>query len=104
LCMRAGAPACVSVCPAQDSPYWMYTVGPSGEMTPLLPSASFTRRQDLPIVCSLNGAVYAARTEWLRQHRSFLSPETVAYQMPFERSLDIDTENDFRQLQIILGK
>jgi CMP-N,N'-diacetyllegionaminic acid synthase len=103
-CREAGAPACVSVCLAQESPYWMYTLADGGKMQPLLPVAPATRRQDLPAAYSLNGAVYIARAEWLRERRSFLQPETVAYVMPLERSLDIDTEADLLQLQAILGK
>jgi CMP-N,N'-diacetyllegionaminic acid synthase len=36
-----------------------------------------------------------ARTEWLRRTRSFISPHTVAQVMPAERSIDIDTLQDF---------
>lgn len=103
-CVETGAPACVSVTPAQESPYWMYTVAEAGRMQPLLPQAAATRRQDLPPVYSLNGAVYVARAGFLQERRSFLQPETVAYVMPVERSLDIDTEADLLQLQTILGK
>lgn len=104
LCIELDAPACVSVCLAQESPYWMYTLGSRGELAPLLPSVQATRRQDLPAVYSLNGAVYVANRTWLRKHRSFLHPDTVAYVMPSERSVDIDTENDLLQLQIFLEK
>jgi N-acylneuraminate cytidylyltransferase len=43
----------------------------------------------------LNGAVYAAGTDALRRMGSFLGPETVAHVMPRERSIDIDTLEDF---------
>lgn len=102
-CVAAGAPACVSVCESQESPYWMYTLRPDARMVPLLPSPAVTRRQDLPRVYALNGAVYVARTEWLVRERTFLGPETVAFEMPVERSVDIDSESDFVQLQVYLG-
>lgn len=51
----------------------------------------------------LNGAIYVARTEWLLDQRSFLTRETVAYEMPLGRSLDIDTEEDFMKLQVLAG-
>lgn len=103
-CMRTKAPACVSVALAQESPYWMYTIGDNGAMRPLLAGTSATRRQDLPAVYSLNGAVYVARTEWLLSERTFLHEHTVAHIMPAERSLDIDTEFDIAQLEMILRK
>jgi CMP-N,N'-diacetyllegionaminic acid synthase len=101
-CMSHGAPACVSVCLAQESPYWMYTLHPDDRLKPLLPSRPATRRQDLPAVYSLNGAVYIARTDWLRREKTFITQDTIAYEMPIERSLDIDTESDLLHLQTIL--
>ena len=93
---RLHAPACVSVVAAEQSPYWMYHVGPDAQLQPLLQTAhGASRRQDLPPVFVLNGAVYVARTDWLRQHKRFVGPETVAYPMPPERSIDIDTLDDF---------
>lgn len=102
-CLARSAPACVSVCVAQESPYWMYTLNSGGHLDPLVPVPAITRRQDLPPVYSLNGAIYLAEHEWLTRHRTFISRETVAYEMPVERSIDIDTESDFLQLQILLG-
>jgi CMP-N-acetylneuraminic acid synthetase len=94
--LSEGAPAAVSVAPVEQSPYWMYRLTPSHALEAILSlPAGITRRQDLPPVYALNGAVYAADVAWLRQSRSFLSPETVAHVMPIERSIDIDTADDF---------
>ncbi len=51
-------------------------------------------RQSLPQVYALNGAVYVAKIDWLLREGTFLTDQTVAYIMPRERSLDIDTELD----------
>jgi CMP-N,N'-diacetyllegionaminic acid synthase len=93
--LAAQAPACVSVCAANESPYWMFSLGEHARLKPLLDSPAATRRQDLPPVYVLNGAVYAARTDALKRIGSFLGPETVAHVMPRERSIDIDTLDDF---------
>jgi CMP-N,N'-diacetyllegionaminic acid synthase len=91
-----GAPSCVSVTEAEQSPYWMYALEADRRLRALLPApATASRRQDLPAAYVLNGAVYAARTAWLRQHRSFLAESTVAHLMPRRRSIDIDTLEDF---------
>ena len=42
----------------------------------------------------LNGAVFLACVEWYRRNQRFLSPETVVWRMPPERSIDIDGEFD----------
>lgn len=97
------APACVSVTEVEQSPYWMYTLSGDDRLYSVLESQpNFSRRQDLPPVYVLNGAIYIAKIDWLLQTRSFLSPETVAYKMPKDRSLDIDDETDFQRfIQII---
>lgn len=93
----SGAPSCVTVCEAQQSPYWMYRVGESAVLEPFAAvPPGVTRRQDLPRVYALNGAVYVADATWLRASRSFLGPQTVAQVMPIERSIDIDTPADFK--------
>jgi N-acylneuraminate cytidylyltransferase len=52
----------------------------------------------------LNGAVYVAEIAWLRRSRGFLTDQTVAYVMPGERSVDIDTERDFLLAESILAR
>ena len=92
----SSAPACVSVCTVEQSPYWMYRMDDQGRLSPLIDTrARLARRQDLPPVFIPNGAVYIADVSWLRASRTFLSPQTVAYVMPTGRSLDIDTADDF---------
>lgn len=96
LMLERGTPSCVSVCEADQSPYWMYRVETNSKLKRLLPEMEgITRRQDLPPIYVLNGAIYIARIDWLRANRSFVGEETVAYLMPKERSLDIDTAQDF---------
>lgn len=92
----SGAPACVSVSLVEQSPYWMYHIVDTSHLLPIVESPiAATRRQDLPPVYALNGAIYVADVTWLRSTRSFVTRETVAYPMPAERSIDIDTTADF---------
>ncbi|MDV6376980.1 acylneuraminate cytidylyltransferase family protein [Sporosarcina sp. GW1-11] len=94
--METQSPACVSVTEAESSPYWMYSVDEGGLMHPLIKQDQFSvRRQDLPRVFSLNGAVYVADINWLQKNKTFLTKETSAYIMPRDRSYDIDNEEDF---------
>lgn len=90
------APACVTVTEPEKSPYWMYTLQENSLLQPLIPQKEFAaRRQDLPSVYALNGAVYVASKEWLLETESFLTDQTTAYIMPKSRSYDIDDEADF---------
>ena len=92
---KVGAPACVSVCGVEESPYWMYTLAGGDRLVSLLPATAVTRRQDLPPAYILNGAIYIAEINWLKSSRTFTTHETVGYVMPRARSIDIDTYEDF---------
>jgi CMP-N,N'-diacetyllegionaminic acid synthase len=98
-CQRVadGAPACVSVVTVEQSPYWMFRLDAFDRLHPLLDTPLPARRQDLPDVFMLNGAVYAARTTFLHEYRGFIGPGTEAHRMPRERSIDIDTVDDLQR-------
>ena len=96
LMLARNAPSCVSVTEVEQSPYWMYRVEPDDRLASLLPPPPrASRRQDLPVVHTLNGAIYLARVDWLLAQGGFVNEGTVGYQMPRERSIDIDTADDF---------
>lgn len=95
-CIERNAPACVTMT-AVSPPELMFRIDQAGTVAPVLGWGGIAmRRQDLPDAYVLNGAVYAARSRWLRSTGGFLNEETVAYIMPQERSLDIDTEFDVK--------
>lgn len=101
-CLDSDAPACVSVCEVEDSPYWMYTLQQE-RLVPVIDS-NFLRRQELPQVYMLNGAIYVADTHWLLEGGGFISERTVAYRMPRSRSIDIDMVGDLERFMIELER
>jgi N-acylneuraminate cytidylyltransferase len=102
-CHTAGAPACVSGCEPAKSPYWMFHLGDDGTLRPVIESEELkSRRQDLPAVFAPNGAVFVARVPWYRQHLTFFGPDTVAYVMPPERSVDVDSALDLALVTTLL--
>ena len=50
-----------------------------------------------------NGAVYCAWTSWLRETRLFDSGRVVAHAMPLERSIDVDTMDDFKEAERLMS-
>lgn len=102
LAEASGAPSVVSVCEPEDHPGWMYRLDDAARLEPLLPVPAAVRRQDLPPVYALNGAMYFARTDWLIATRSFLADDTRGYPMPADRSVDIDTPLDWRVAEMLL--
>ena len=96
-CAAPDAYACVSVTKVEKS-HWMYFLDERGHMVPLLGSDASPAR----VVYLLNGAVYVARTDWLKNTGTFVTPETLAYVMPASRSLDVDTELDLKVFDALL--
>lgn len=87
-----GTDAVVGVMAVQHRPYWMKTIDDDGWMRDCIEQAEPTfRRQDLPPVYSVNGAVYVAYRDLLKRAGGWFTGRTAAYITPFERSIDIDT-------------
>ena len=104
MCQEAQAPAAVSICEPSKHPNWMFSCGKDGTLSPFTDNPISTLRQDLPKVYTLNGALYLAKTDWIQQNRSFLSPQTLGYVMPPERSADIDTLLDWEWVELLMSK
>ncbi|NLI91353.1 MAG: acylneuraminate cytidylyltransferase family protein [Peptococcaceae bacterium] len=95
-CIQEDAPVCVSVCLADQNPYWMHTLNEHHRLCPLLKTeAEIKQRQESPRVYVENGAIYVARTDYLLMKKRFITRDTLAYIMPRERSWDIDDDWDF---------
>lgn len=104
-CVLSDADFCVSLTEPKPSPYWMYKLCEDGVLSPLMECHQlFTRRQDLPKVYALNGAVYVADSMALLREKTFLTSSTLGYVMPKSRSLDIDTVEDFKYLEFLLSE
>ena len=104
-CRKFDAPACVSVSVPKKSPYWMFRIDDDHRMHRILEAgADSYRRQNLPLIHGMNGAVYVANTTWFREHSAFVGPETRAYVMPPERAVDLDEPLDLVLLRAIVGQ
>lgn len=97
------APSSVSVYEPAKSPYWSYRTDERGRLVTLLDAElASKRRQELPRAYVLNGAVYVACIDWLREQGRFVTGDTVAHVMPAERSLDVDTAFDLKLVAFYL--
>jgi CMP-N,N'-diacetyllegionaminic acid synthase len=102
-CEKYNVPACVSLVECDKHPSWMFSLDEEKMMLPLIDQPKFLiRRQDAPTVFVLNGAVYVARSKWIRNNAYFISQETMGYVMPRDRSIDIDTPADLQLLKFMV--
>ena len=95
--------AVVSVSPMDRHPYLSKRILADGTLAEFVTSdIAYLRRQDLPPAYALNGALYLNRSESLLRDHTFVPPGTLAYVIPSERSLDVDTPWDFHLVEMIL--
>jgi CMP-N-acetylneuraminic acid synthetase len=59
--------------------------------------------QKLPKLLVDNGSTYWARMEAYRAEKTFYGAKMVGYEMPFQRSVDIDTQDDFDLALAVAG-
>ena len=65
---------------------------------------TIVRRQDTPSCYDLNASIYVWWRDSLLSARHVIQPKTRLYVMPEERSVDIDTELDFRWVEFLMNE
>ena len=102
-CQRK-ANAVVGVTPSSNHPHWTKRIDPDGYVVPFIagPETSAYMRQQLPPAYKLNGALFMVRSKVLAEKKTWCPEEAVAYVMPSERSLDIDSPWDLRFADFLL--
>ena len=98
-----GSLGVASVSEAIENPVLIRRIDSAGVLHPLLPIGSTVRRQDMPKYYHVNGAIYINRAASLTRETS-LNDNPIAYVMPAQRSVDIDSVDDFMQAEGILEK
>jgi len=96
----------ITAMPARRSPYFnLVEVHDDGRVSLAKPLAKpVVRRQDAPKCYDMNASIYVWRHDALFEDPAIFKPETALYIMPEERSIDIDSELDFRIVEMILAE
>jgi len=68
------------------------------------PDDAVLRRQDAPRCFDMNGSIYVWRRQSLLEDQVVFFPSTILYEMPAERSTDVDSEFDFRVVEWLMGE
>jgi CMP-N-acetylneuraminic acid synthetase len=103
------AAAAISVGAYWTPPQWAVSIDAEGRLQEQFeeghlwtgPDESVPRSQALEPLYAPNGAVFTAAVETFRQYEGFYTPDTVGFEMPSIRSVDIDTPEDLRLARAI---
>lgn len=90
--------------PARRSPYFnLVEVGEDGVVRLSKPPAKpIVRRQDAPKCYDMNASIYVWRHDSLFVERAIFQFDTLLFVMPEERSIDIDSELDFKFVEFLM--
>ncbi|MGN4126609.1 cytidylyltransferase domain-containing protein [Lysinibacillus sphaericus] len=92
--------------PSRRSPYFNLVEENSKgfvELSKKLPAA-VVRRQDAPRSFDMNASIYVWKRNAFFDDVSIFTPNTILYEMPEERSIDIDSELDFEFVSFLAEK
>ncbi|MGI2172353.1 cytidylyltransferase domain-containing protein [Shewanella sp. MF05960] len=98
--------ACISVTPANRSPYFNMVVKyESGQISVVNPlEGNFARRQDVPEVFDMTTVVYSTTPKYVLSSKNLFDGKITSIEVPKERAIDIDDIYDFMLAEAILKK
>ncbi|RXH40063.1 acylneuraminate cytidylyltransferase family protein [Bradyrhizobium zhanjiangense] len=104
LLRESGARNVITGAPARRSPYFNLVEQRSDGSVGLSKSANppITRRQDAPRCFDMNASIYVWRVAPFLEQPSVFYPDTRLFEMPEERSIDIDSDLDFALVELLL--
>ena len=94
----------VTATPSRRSPYFnIVEFNQDGKigLSKMIPN-NIVRRQDSPKTYDLNASIYIWKRKAILSQKSLFDDHTGLYIMPEERSIDIDTELDFKLVEYLL--
>ena len=103
---RSGADTLFTVLPlpTDHHPLWAYVDdGNSGLKLVDGSTEPVSRRQDLPASYHREGSIYLARVDSIRRNRSLYGSKVVGFPVDPDRSVNIDTKEDWQRAEALLA-
>lgn len=92
----------ISACQSEHSAYWSFKIK-NKYLEPILGGKYLKlMRQDLPNVCTPNGAIFISTIENILKYKGFYCKKILPYIMPQDRSVDIDSEIEFNLAESLI--
>jgi CMP-N,N'-diacetyllegionaminic acid synthase len=102
---ESGAGNVITAMPSRRSPYFNLVELNANGVVELSKSLKIpvVRRQDAPKCFDMNASIYVWKHHVLFHCNSIFNADTKLYVMPEERSIDIDSELDFRIVELLMS-
>jgi CMP-N-acetylneuraminic acid synthetase len=104
--LDTGADICISVTPANRSPYFNMVKQNEDGYVELVnrPATGVYRRQDAPEVFDITTVVYAAKPEFVLEKNALFDGKVTSVLIPKDRAVDIDDIYDFMLAEAIVKR
>ena len=100
-----GVASVITGAPARRSPYFNLVERDANGVVRLskTPAQPVVRRQDAPPCFDMNASIYVWRRDAFMAEPAVFYRDTLLYEMPEERSVDIDSELDFSIVEMLMA-
>ncbi len=85
-----------------QNPWWAMSLNDRNEIKYSFPDKVKSRSQDLSYVFCPTGAIWWIKAEILKEEKNFHTANSQAWVMPWQRAVDIDTEDDWQLAEILM--
>ena len=92
----------VSVKETDANPYFVLFEENEKGYLEKLKKGKYSRKQDCPMVWEVNGAVYVINADSLKETNLNRFSRIIKYEMPSDKSIDVDTEMDWKLLELLI--
>ncbi len=95
----------ITICESRKNPYFNMIEKKKNKMDLVKKKKKlFKNRQAAPKVYELNASIYLWKKKYLLKSNNLFSNKTHYYKMPYNRSIDIDTQTDFLFVKFLMNK
>jgi CMP-N-acetylneuraminic acid synthetase len=84
------------------NPWWAVVRDPDFRLRNILPESLGRRSQDLPEVFCPTGAIWWATADALRAERTFHTADKRGWEIPWQRAVDVDTQEDWEMAEMLM--
>lgn len=100
-CIDSEAEVMVSVSKVKKHPSSLYYID-DNQISPIIESNTYSRRQDMPPTYEYNGALYISTIDYIQKYKSYKTSHVKPFEMDEYSSIDIDEESDLIYAECLL--
>jgi CMP-N-acetylneuraminic acid synthetase len=94
----------MSVSPFTHTPFAAMELTDEGLLRPCFPQFIGKQSTELPSAWRANGAVHVLDVAAFEREKSYYAQPLIGYPMPLQRSVDIDSENDWQEAEWLITR